>query len=220
MRRVAPHRVHLALASAWLFAAGLGCHQPAGVGPIFATAAELPAQPRRPDGFAVDPSAELPASSDAARTGDPVAVLRPPVPDKAVHGVLSAFFRSIARDDADAMADLLTGDAVATSRSRGGTLALLDHWRARMRRLSYRKAVAVYDDVEVEIYRYDDLGTLRPGRPIRPPTMIRSDLLARVPIAAARVGNERLFGDEILFLLRRDSDGLRIREVAEDFQLP
>jgi hypothetical protein len=222
MRRVAPYPALLALASAGLFAACLGCRQPAGIGPVFATSPELPTAPRLADGVAVDPATEFSASSDTAQTGDPVVVLRPPVPDKTVHAVLSAFFRAVATDDTEAMAQLLTSDAATTNRARGGTLALLDHWRARMRRLSYRAiaAVAVYDDAEIEIYRYDDLGTIRSDRPIRPPTMIRSDLLARVPIATARVGHERLFGDEILFLLRRDRGRLRIREAAEDFQLP
>ena len=211
-----------ALACALLLAAGPGCRQTSGIGPVFATSQDLPARPRRPDGVAVDPTPGLSAPSDATKTDDPVAVLRPPLSEKAVRALLASFFRSIASENPEALASLLTSDAVATTRSRGGSALLIDHWRARMRRLGYRRlpAEAVYDDANVEIYRHEDLDIVRSGRPVRPPTMTRSDLLARVPIATPRAGNDRLFGDEILFLLRRDTDTVRIREVLEDFQLP
>jgi hypothetical protein len=214
-------RVLLALASAWLLAACLGCRQPSGIGPVFATSSEPP-QPRPPDGIAVDPAPELPPSSDCAKTHEPVLVLHAPVPEKAVRAVVSAFFSSVASEDMDALAALLTTDASATGKAKAAAPSLLDYWRARMRRYSYRKIATdlVYDAAEIEIYRYDDLDTVRPGRPIRPPTMIRSDMLARVPIATARVGHDRLFGDEILFVLRLDQGMLRIREASEDFQLP
>jgi hypothetical protein len=208
--------------SAGVLAACLGCAQAPGIGPVFATAPELPSAPRHPDGVSVDPAAELPASSDAEKTLEPVVVLRPPVPEKAVEAVISDFFRSIAANDMDKLADLLTSDAGATARWKGAAPGLLDFWRTRTRRLSYKKISPdlVYDPAQVEIYRYDDLATAKPGRPLRPHVMIRSDLLARVPIATVRVGHERLFGDEILFVLRRDQGALRIREAAEDFQLP
>jgi len=210
------------LAAAGLVAAYPGCGRPSGSGPAFATSPELPASARRPDGVVVDPAPELPAPSNSAGTHEPLAVLEPPPSAKAVLAVVSAFFRSIVNEDLDAMAGLLTGDAIAPTRSKSGSQPLLEHWRARMRHLSYRKisGVALYDDAQIEIYRYDDLATLGFGRPSRPPLMIRSDLLARVPIAAARVSNSRFFGDEMLLLLRPENGRLRIREVAEDFQLP
>jgi hypothetical protein len=178
--------------------------------------------PQRTAGVAIDPTPELPPSSDTAMTRDPVAVLRPPLSEKMVLVVISSFFRSVANEDAEKLASLLTLDATATTKSRSGATPMLDYWRARMRRLAYRKvtAEAAYVAAQVEIYRYDDLTVARAGRPVRPPTMMRSDLVARVPIATARAGNDRLFGDEIVFLLRREQDNLRIREVTEDFQLP
>jgi hypothetical protein len=202
-------------------AVSLGCRQPSGIGPVFATSSEPP-QPQPANRIAVDPAPELPPSSDSAKTHEPVLVLYPPLPEKAVHTIISAFFSSIANEDMDALAALLTADASATGKARGAAPSLLDYWRARMRRYSYRKIATdlIYNAVEVEIYRYDDLDAVRPGRPIRQPTMIRSDVLVRVPIATARVGHDRLFGDEILFVLRRDQGVLRIREVSEDFQLP
>jgi hypothetical protein len=211
-----------ALASAGVLAACLSCQPSTGIGPVFPTSAELPTSPRRPDGVAVDPAAQLPPSSDIARPHDPIAVLRPPLPDKAVLAVIAAFFRSVVNDDVQGLADLITNDATITTRSKAAAPPLLDHWRARMRRISYRKLAdqPVYDSAQVEIYRYDDLATARPGRPVRPSTMTRSDLLAQAPVTTSKLGHERLFGDDIVFLLRQENDGLRIREVTEDFQLP
>jgi hypothetical protein len=211
-----------ALAVAGLVAACPGCRQPSGIGPVFPTASELPPVPRRTDGVAIDPAPELPPSSDTAMTRDQVAVLRPPLPEKMALAVVSSFFRSVTTEDAEKLAALLTIDATATTRSRSAASPMLDYWRARMRRLAYRKLTAetAYIAAQVEIYRYEDLAVARAGRPVRPPTMMRSDLIARVPIATARAGNDRLFGDEIVFLLRREQDNLRIREVTEDFQLP
>jgi hypothetical protein len=91
-----------------------------------------------------------------------------------------------------------------------------------MRHFRYRtfSGEVLYHDADIEFYRYDDLETIAVGRPERPPEMSRSDLLLRVPMLVVRAGSDRAFGDEILFLLRRDKDRFRIRQTTEDFQLP
>ena len=43
-------------------------------------------------------------------------------------------------------------------------------------------------------------------------------VIVRVPIELKRVGQDRVFADEILFLVRRFSEGFRVRAVIEDFQ--
>jgi hypothetical protein len=203
-------------------AASIGCQRRAGVGPAFATAPELPPPAQRPDGITFDPAAQWPPAADTATTHTPVAVLQPPLPDKAVAAVLSAFFRSIVDNDTRAMANLLTDDAIAATGSGGSVSPLLDAWRARMRRFSYRKLAgqAVYDPTAVEVYRYADLADGQPGQPARPPAMTPSDLLARVPMAAPQIGSDRLFGDQIVFLLRPADGRLQIRAASEDFRLP
>jgi hypothetical protein len=191
-------------------------------GPTFATAADLPEGPRRPDGVAVDPSPELPKPAEGAETAQALVALKPPLPEKAARSVVAAFFRAIVSEDLEALSDLATPDANAPSKSRGSSASIVDHWRGRMRHFRYRTLASevLYQEADVEFYRFDDLETLLVGRPQRPPEMTRSDLLLRVPMLVVRAGSDRAFGDEIVFLLRRDRDRFRIRQVLEDFQMP
>jgi len=102
------------------------------------------------------------------------------------------------------------GEATAAPLTRGGgggtggAIGALDHWRARLRRGQYRKLASeiVYQDPDVETYRYDELSVAGTERPARPAAMDRTDLLLRVPILTTRVGSDRLFGDEMRFVLR------------------
>jgi hypothetical protein len=191
-------------------------------GPGFATATELPEGPRRPDGVVVDPSPELPAAREVADPGAALVALKPPLPDKAARSVVGAFFRAIVTEDLEALGDLVTSDANAPSKTRGGAPGMIDHWRGRMRHFRYKALASevLYQEADVEFYRYDDLETAVPGRPPRPPDMLRSDVLLRVPMLVVRAGSDRVFGDEIVFLLRRDKDRFRIRQLVEDFQIP
>jgi len=191
-------------------------------GPAFATAAELPEAPRRPDGVVVDPSPELPQAVEVADPGSTLVALKPPLPEKAARSVVAAFFRAIVAEDLEALSDLATPDASAPNRNRGSASSILDHWRGRMRHFRYRSLASdvLYQEADVELYRYDDLEAMVAGRPQRPPEMARSDLLLRVPMLVVRAGSDRAFGDEILFLLRRGGDRFRIRQIMEDFQMP
>lgn len=200
-------------------------------GPVFATAAELPDGPRRPDGVVVDPSPEFPAATDdgvtRASAGDAelaaaLVALKPPLPDKLARSVVSSFFRAVVTEDIDAIGALATVDATTPLKARGGAMGIADVWRSRLRQFRYRTLAGevLYQDADVELYRYDDLEAVLPGRPFRPPEMARTDLLLRVPLLVVRAGNDRVFGDEMLFLLRRDRGRYRIRQLIEDFQAP
>jgi hypothetical protein len=191
-------------------------------GPGFATATELPEAPRRPDGVVVDPSPELPPATEVADPSARLVALKPPLPEKAARMVVVAFFRAIVTEDLEALSELVTSDANAPSRTRGGAPGMIDHWRGRMRHFRYRALAGevLYQEADVELYRYDDLEVAIPGRPPRPPDMLRSDVLLRVPMLVVRAGSDRVFGDEIVFLLRRDKDRFRIRQLVEDFQIP
>ena len=91
-----------------------------------------------------------------------------------------------------------------------------------MRHFRYRTLASevLYQEADIELYRYEDLETPLPGRPLRPADMATTDVLLRVPILVVRAGNERVFGDDILFHLRRDKSKYVIRRLIEDFQLP
>jgi len=198
------------------------CSSSAPRGPTFATLTELPDEPRRPDGVVVDPSPLLPAPADATDKGDGIVALKPPLPDRAARATVAAFLRAVVGENVEALSELVTNDATAAARGRSGAPALLDHWRARLRHFRYRVLAneVLYQEADIELYRYEDLETPLPGRPLRPPEMAPSDVLLRVPILVVRSGSERVFGDDILFHLRRDKDRYAIRQLVEDFQLP
>ena len=46
------------------------------------------------------------------------------------------------------------------------------------------------------------------------------DVVVRVPIAVPRSGKTRLFGDEIVFVLRPNGNRYAIVDMAEEFTLP
>jgi hypothetical protein len=191
-------------------------------GPSFATLTELPEEPRRPDGVVVDPSPELPAAAEAADQGTGIVALKPPLPDRAARALVAAFLRAIVSENVEALSELATSDASVAARGRTGAPSLIDHWRARLRHFRYRALASniLYHEPDIELYRYEDLEIPLPGRPLRPPEMSPPDVLLRVPILVVRAGSERVFGDEMLFHLRRDKGRYVIRQLIEDFQLP
>jgi hypothetical protein len=200
--------------------AACGSRQP--TGPRFATARELPEAPRRPDGVVVDPSPELPEATEVGEPQATLVALKPPLPEKAARSVVAAYFRAIVAEDLEALGELATPDANAPSKGRGNASSIVDLWRGRMRHFRYRSLAneMLYQEADLEFYRYDDLENAAVGRPQRPPEMARSDLLLRVPMLVVRAGSDRAFGEEVVFLLRRDRDRFRIRQIVEDFQLP
>jgi hypothetical protein len=203
-----------------LFAAA--CGGSGARGPAFATLTELPVEPRRPDGVVVDPSPELPAATEAIDRASGIVALKPPLPDRAARAVVAAFFRAVVAENVEALSELTTSDATLSAKGRTGSPSVVDHWRARQRHFHYRELAneILYQDADVELYRYEDLETPLPGRPLRPPEMTPSDILLRVPLLVVRAGSERVFGDDILFHLRRDKEKYLIRQLIEDFQLP
>jgi hypothetical protein len=191
-------------------------------GPSFATLPELPEVPRRPDGVVVDPSPELPPAAEASAARSGIVALKPPLPDRSARALVAAFFRAVIGENMEAMSELVTTDATLTVRGKSGSPALLDHWRARHRHFRYRAVASeiLYQERDIELYRYEDLETPLPGRMLRPPEMVPTDVLLRVPLLVVRAGSDRVFGDDIVFHLRRDQRRYLIRQVFEDFQLP
>jgi hypothetical protein len=207
----------------WLLAfLTVACSGSAPRGPSFATLTELPQEPRRPDGVVVDPSPELPVAAEAVDNGTGIVALKPPLPDRAARAMVAAFLRAVVTENVEALSDLATSDATMAARGRTGTPSLVDHWRARMRHFRYRTLASdiLYQEADIELYRYQDLEAPLPGRPLRPAEMAPPDVLLRVPILIVRAGSERVFGDDMLFHLRRDKERYVIRQMIEDFQLP
>lgn len=180
------------------------------------TATELPTTPRHPDGVVVEPPPALPTIAERA-PGRGVVALREPLSNEAVRDVVRAYFRMFLAEDIEGLAALLTSDVVSLDpRARGSRSTVVDGWRARMRQLDYSKlsGLEVVQLDRLERFGLVDLeGSTSPARPT---VMREADTLVRVPIAAARVGGERFFGDTLTLLLRRDEGRFKIAGVAEE----
>lgn len=199
-----------------------GCARPAPI--AFPTAAELPEERRQPDGVAIDPASAPPAAADRAETGDGVVTLRTPLGVDLASGTVAEFFRRVVLEDGDGLSALLARDAQAIApggSGQGQPPSAGLWWEQRFRRLDYGKLAGepIYRETEIEIYRAEDAVEAPPHPAIQTQTLDDDDVLVRVPIVTARVGADRLLGDEILFWLRRDGARFRIYRVLEEFQL-
>ncbi|WP_052373869.1 hypothetical protein [Chondromyces apiculatus] len=208
---------------AWAVALASGCGHGAGTG--YATSAELPEERRRPDGVALDPASEPPPAVGRAEVGEGLVTLQAPLGVNVAVSTVADFFRRVVQEDSDGLSAMLTRDALvvvpSTINQGGQTPALGPLWEQRFRRLDYGKLAGetIYRASEVEIYRAEDAIEVPPHPGIQTQTLDDDDVLVRVPIITARVGAERLLGDELLFWLRRDGTRFRVYRVLEDFQL-
>ena len=185
----------------------------------FPTVSEAPDEPRHPPGVAVDPAPRLPEPRGEADTSGGIVVLRTPADTERARDVVRAFFRAVLEESLDDLQPLL--DDGATTRSSMSRDVATSMWAQRFERLDYPAMAGqqLYRDGEIETYRGDELDALPPGR--RPAVgAAPDDVVVRVKVSSPRLSRTRLFGDEILFLLRSTGTGYRIRELVEEFQLP
>ena len=192
-------------------------------GPGFATASSIESARRRPDGVAVDPTGEPPRAREHARTSDRLVTLRTPLgADRAVDTV-SELFRKIVIEDSDGMEALFTREATTSTGNPGTSATPLSvlWWQQRFRRLDYTRLAGepIFREAELEIYRADDDVEALPHPAIRLDALGETDVVIRLPILTSHLGADRLFGEEMIFWLRRDGDRYKIYRVIEDFQL-
>ncbi len=189
----------------------LGCPAP---GPI-ATAVEVPAATRHPDGVVIEPPPAMPPVTDRAPARGVVA-LREPLADETIKDVVRRYVRAWVLEDLTSLEQLMTLDAVSLDSARQTRSALREVWRTRIANLDYKKLAG--NDVarfeRIERYDYGEVGV--PSAPSRPPEMRRGDVLVRVPIATPRVGTEQLFPEMLVLLLRREDGKFRIAGIGEE----
>ena len=198
----------IAIALAMGGAACAGSHAP------LVTSVFLPDASRQPDGVVIEESPALPDVSERAAARGVVA-LRAPLGNEAVLTIVHRLFRGFVHGGIEALESILTDDVTILGSSRGRA-SLVDQWRARLKSLDYGRlsASAIVEDEKIERFAYADLDL--PGAPERPATMKEGDVLVRFPIATPRVGSEKLFGDEVTLLLRREGSGYKIAGFGEE----
>jgi hypothetical protein len=189
-----------------------GC---AGRAPL-TTAVELPSLPRHPDGVMLDPPAAVPVALERASARGVVALREPAGEEDALRAVHD-FVQGFVRGDKGAIHQMLADHATQLdSRGFGTAESLGAFFDLRLRSFDYTKLAGteVYRADQVEHYAYEELGG-GGGRP-RPGEMREGDVLVRVPILTPRVGNDRLFGDVVVLLLRREEGRFKLAGYGED----
>jgi hypothetical protein len=189
---------------------------------VFPTAADPEPTTRRPPGIALDPPAELPDARRSAPSGEGLVVLETPRDVERARSVIATFFRAVA---AESLADLVTllderGRLWGGSNSRRESLQ--SAWARRLNQLDYGVLAGrlVYRESDLELYRAEEAAVLLERRSL-PLSPREDELVARVPLLSPAPGGTRLFGDDLVFVLRPEPGGsFRIGEVYEDFRLP
>jgi hypothetical protein len=169
---------------------------------------------RRPDAVVVEPPPAIPNVTERAEARGVVA-LREPLGGDAVRDLVLAVMDAWQRESLDQLATLLTNDAgPIESRSRGRG-ALVEAWRQRLHTHEYRRLAGteLVRPERIARYDWDDLDA--PGSPARPPDMRPDELYVRIPIEVTRVAGERLFGDTIVVLLRREEGKYKVAAYGE-----
>lgn len=176
--------------------------------------------PRRAPGVAVDPAVALPAPAAEAGTDRGLMVLSSPRDRGAARQVVARFFRAVLEESPDELAELLDERCTIRTDSAGNRAICRSLWPARFERLDYSALAgrAVFRARDVEIF--EDPQTLAQAGRALPVQASHDDVVVRVPILASRSSKERLFGDEIWFVLKPGAKGYRIAEMIEEFTLP
>lgn len=187
----------------------------------FETTSELPlSEPRRPPAVAVDPEPEVPEPSPDGEADRALLVLTPPVDLSAAYQVIQQFFEAVLREDIARLEELLEADASLELDPQGGKRRASALWRSRLSQIEYDRVPSqeLYRESQIESYRKADVERLA-ARTRAELSLESDDVVLRVPLLVTKLDKVRIFGDEILFVLRPSGRSFKIAEMVEPFQL-
>lgn len=190
------------------------------VGESTAVPAPQPGLPPHAPGVAVDPVLPTPKPAWSGSTERGVVVLAEPVDTRAARRVVDAFFAAVVGEALDDLSQLCEPSAHARVSARSPARSgLVTFWQKRFERLDYRSLATevFYRSSEMEVHTAGDAAALGAMRALpRVPT--EAEVLIRTPIVG--LATPRLFGNDLVFLLRPGAAGYKIAELYEDFRLP
>jgi len=162
----------------------------------------------------LEPPPALPSVVERADTRGVIA-LREPLGGDALREVVLAVLEAWQRESVEQLMALLTNDAGPLEARSRGRATLVETWRQRMHTHEYHRleGMTLVRVERIERYRWEDLST--PDSPPRPPEMHPDELYVRVPLEVTRIAGERLFGEHLLLLLRREEGKYKIAAYGE-----
>lgn len=169
---------------------------------------------RAPDGVVMDAPPLVPAPLARGNARGVVSLREPPGQDAVVE-LVRTFLDGWQRESLETLLSMVSPDAGLIDGPDHGHAALVESWRQRLRAHDYgRLAGAEMVQAErIQRWEWDELGT--PARPSRPSGMRPGEILIRAPLEVTRVAGERVFGDVVTMILRRQEGTLRIAGYGE-----
>jgi hypothetical protein len=169
---------------------------------------------RRPDGVLLDPEPASPPTVTRAEARGVVS-LREPVAAAAIARFVLEFLDAWRRESLDELAALLSKDAGPVEARSRGRDAVVEGWRQRLKAHAHEFARLDGELVRperIEHWDWEEVGALGipAGADVSP-----GEIFVRVPLEVTHAGTERLFGDLLVMVLRRDQGGLRIAAYGE-----
>ena len=147
-----------------------------------------------------------------------VVVLREPLGSDAVRDLVFSLMDAWQSESLDGLAELLTADARPFDAHAPGRDALLEAWRQRLHAHRYNRLGGT-DLVRPERIEQWDFDELSPAAalpfPARPREMRPGELYVRVPLETTGVAGEKLYGDVIQLLVRREDGKCKIVAYGE-----
>jgi hypothetical protein len=162
----------------------------------------------------VDAPPVLPAPLSRSGARGVVSLREPPAQDAVVE-LVRAFLDGWQRESLDALLGLALPDAGLIDGPDHGHSALVESWRQRLRAHDYGRLAGTEMVLpeRIERWEWDELGAS--PKPPRPAGMRPGELLVRAPLEVTRVAGERVFGDVVMMVIRRQEGGLRIAGYGE-----
>jgi hypothetical protein len=144
-----------------------------------------------------------------------VLALREPPSEDEVVALLRAFFDAWQHESLESLLAFSTADAGELEGTDHGHAALVENWRQRLRAHDYARisGAEIVRAERVERWEWDDLGTA--PNPPRPAAMRPGDLYVRAPVEVPHIAGERVFGDSVTMVLRRQEGKLHIAAYGE-----
>jgi hypothetical protein len=170
--------------------------------------------PRAPDGVVLDAPPVLPEPLSRSPAQGVVSLREPPGQD-AIATLVQAFLDGWRRESLETLLGLATPDAGLIDGPDHGHAALVESWRQRLRAHDYGRLAGaeIVLPERIERWEWDELGT--PPKPPRPSGMRSGEVLVRAPLEVTRVAGERVFGDVVMMVVRRQDGALRIAGYSE-----
>jgi len=144
-----------------------------------------------------------------------VIALREPMAEDAVRAVMEQMAGAWQLGSLEGLLALLTADAGPIDARAQGRGPLVEGWRQRLHAHEYARLAGVdlVRPERAERWTWDELGGF--DGPARPADMRPDELYVRAPLEVTYIANEKVFGDEMVLLLRPEDGRYKVSAYGE-----